>query len=81
MFLCVYVSLVQDFVISRSSGTFYWIGLTDGRTGNWEWVNQTPYVMNRRWAEHLAYFRNMRIFFQNGDISEIENEKYLTFNF
>ncbi|XP_062239580.1 asialoglycoprotein receptor 1-like [Platichthys flesus] len=37
-----------DSVIARSSGTFYWIGLTDERTGNWEWVNQTPYVMNRR---------------------------------
>lgn len=37
-----------DFVTHHSSGAFFWIGLTDERTGNWEWVNQTPYVMNRR---------------------------------
>ncbi|XP_077962058.1 C-type lectin domain family 10 member A [Gasterosteus aculeatus] len=40
-----------DFVRPRASGVFYWVGLTDGRTGTWEWVNQTPYIMNRRhWA-------------------------------
>ncbi|XP_056299146.1 asialoglycoprotein receptor 1 [Pseudoliparis swirei] len=37
-----------DFVILHTSGTYYWLGLTDQRTGEWEWVNQTPYVMNRR---------------------------------
>ncbi|XP_047194767.1 C-type lectin domain family 10 member A-like [Hippoglossus stenolepis] len=37
-----------DFVTSQSRGAFYWIGLTDEREGHWEWVNQTPYVMNRR---------------------------------
>uniref|UniRef100_A0A3Q3WYK3 C-type lectin domain-containing protein n=1 Tax=Mola mola TaxID=94237 RepID=A0A3Q3WYK3_MOLML len=39
-----------DFVSSHavSFGAFYWVGLTDERTGKWEWVNQTPYVMNRR---------------------------------
>nr|AIT83007.1 C-type lectin domain family 10 member A [Sparus aurata] len=36
------------FVIHHTMGTFYWVGLTDERTGHWEWVNQTPYVMNRR---------------------------------
>lgn len=36
-------------------GTFYWVGLTDERTGHWEWVNQTPYVMNRRW-DVLSFF-------------------------
>nr|XP_040037791.1 LOW QUALITY PROTEIN: C-type lectin domain family 10 member A [Gasterosteus aculeatus aculeatus] len=50
-----------DFVRPRASGVFYWVGLTDGRTGTWEWVNQTPYIMNRRhwspgqpdsWTEH-----------------------------
>ncbi|KAF3698358.1 C-type lectin domain family 10 member A C-type lectin superfamily member 14 Macrophage lectin 2 [Channa argus] len=50
-----------DFVTRHSLGTFYWIGLTDERTGKWEWVNQTPYIMNRRrwkpgqpdsWTEH-----------------------------
>ncbi|XP_075891312.1 LOW QUALITY PROTEIN: asialoglycoprotein receptor 1 [Nelusetta ayraudi] len=38
------------FVTAHTSGLFHWIGLTDERTGQWEWVNQTPYVMNRiRW--------------------------------
>ena len=27
---------------------YHWIGLTDERTGKWEWVNQTPYTMDRR---------------------------------
>uniref|UniRef100_A0A672YFW3 C-type lectin domain-containing protein n=1 Tax=Sphaeramia orbicularis TaxID=375764 RepID=A0A672YFW3_9TELE len=39
-----------DFVIRHATGTFYWVGLTDERTGKWEWVNQTPYIMNRRWV-------------------------------
>ncbi|KAM6909507.1 C-type lectin domain family 10 member A-like [Xenentodon cancila] len=37
-----------DYVIARSHCTFYWMGLTDEKTGQWEWVNQTPYTMNRR---------------------------------
>uniref|UniRef100_A0A7N6FE59 C-type lectin domain-containing protein n=1 Tax=Anabas testudineus TaxID=64144 RepID=A0A7N6FE59_ANATE len=37
-----------DFVTRHTMGTFYWVGLTDERTGKWEWVNETPYVMNRR---------------------------------
>ncbi|XP_029382741.1 LOW QUALITY PROTEIN: asialoglycoprotein receptor 1-like [Echeneis naucrates] len=37
-----------DYVTSHLSGAFFWIGLTDERTGKWEWVNQTPYIMNRR---------------------------------
>ncbi|KAG7236237.1 hypothetical protein INR49_001153 [Caranx melampygus] len=37
-----------DFVIHHAAGSFYWVGLSDERTGKWEWVNQTPYVMNRR---------------------------------
>lgn len=37
-----------DFVTAHTLGTFFWVGLTDERTGEWEWVNQTPYVMNRR---------------------------------
>ncbi|TWW63203.1 asialoglycoprotein receptor 1 isoform X1 [Takifugu flavidus] len=36
-----------DFVVKHSAGTWYWVGLTD-RTGKWEWVNHTPYVMDRR---------------------------------
>ncbi|MEQ2179842.1 hypothetical protein GOODEAATRI_029364, partial [Goodea atripinnis] len=38
----------SDFVTRHSAGTFYWVGLTDEKSGRWEWVNQTPYVMNRR---------------------------------
>ncbi|XP_051920109.1 asialoglycoprotein receptor 1 [Hippocampus zosterae] len=37
-----------DFVRRRWKGPFFWIGLSDERTGSWEWINQTPYVMNRR---------------------------------
>uniref|UniRef100_A0A3Q3IRB0 C-type lectin domain-containing protein n=1 Tax=Monopterus albus TaxID=43700 RepID=A0A3Q3IRB0_MONAL len=37
-----------DFVVHHAMGTFHWVGLSDERTGKWEWVNQTPYVMNRR---------------------------------
>uniref|UniRef100_A0A3Q2Y2H3 Asialoglycoprotein receptor 1-like n=1 Tax=Hippocampus comes TaxID=109280 RepID=A0A3Q2Y2H3_HIPCM len=37
-----------DFVRRHSQGRFFWIGLSDERTGSWEWINQTPYVMNRR---------------------------------
>ncbi|XP_077401190.1 asialoglycoprotein receptor 1 isoform X2 [Vanacampus margaritifer] len=32
----------------HAQGNFFWVGLSDERTGSWEWVNQTPYVMNRR---------------------------------
>uniref|UniRef100_A0A3Q1H8S8 C-type lectin domain-containing protein n=1 Tax=Anabas testudineus TaxID=64144 RepID=A0A3Q1H8S8_ANATE len=38
-----------DFVTKRTIPDFYWVGLTDGRTGKWEWVNQTPYTMERRY--------------------------------
>uniref|UniRef100_A0A3B5M2A3 C-type lectin domain-containing protein n=1 Tax=Xiphophorus couchianus TaxID=32473 RepID=A0A3B5M2A3_9TELE len=38
-----------DFVTRFSAGSFYWVGLTDEKSGRWEWVNQTPYVMNRRY--------------------------------
>lgn len=49
-----------DFVYSHSVGTFFWIGLTD-QTGKWEWVNGTPYTIERRrwrpgqpdnWTDH-----------------------------
>ncbi|XP_037533269.1 asialoglycoprotein receptor 1 [Nematolebias whitei] len=36
------------FVTRMASGNFYWIGLSDEKSGQWEWVNETPYVMNRR---------------------------------
>ncbi|XP_061619070.1 asialoglycoprotein receptor 1 isoform X1 [Phyllopteryx taeniolatus] len=37
-----------DFLKRESLGAFFWVGLSDERTGSWEWVNRTPYVMNRR---------------------------------
>ncbi|KAM9414430.1 asialoglycoprotein receptor 2-like isoform 2-T2 [Pholidichthys leucotaenia] len=37
-----------NFVTRHTRGVFHWVGLTDGRTGSWEWVNRTPYVMDRR---------------------------------
>uniref|UniRef100_H3C3Y9 C-type lectin domain-containing protein n=1 Tax=Tetraodon nigroviridis TaxID=99883 RepID=H3C3Y9_TETNG len=36
-----------DFVVRLAAGALYWVGLTD-ETGKWEWVNGTPYVMERR---------------------------------
>ncbi|KAJ8255018.1 hypothetical protein GJAV_G00200050 [Gymnothorax javanicus] len=37
-----------NWVAHRTMPRFYWIGLTDERTGEWEWVDGTPYYMNRR---------------------------------
>ncbi|XP_036404751.1 asialoglycoprotein receptor 1 [Megalops cyprinoides] len=37
-----------NFVAKRTKPLYYWIGLTDERTGEWEWVDGTPYYMNRR---------------------------------
>uniref|UniRef100_M3ZIB8 C-type lectin domain family 10 member A-like n=1 Tax=Xiphophorus maculatus TaxID=8083 RepID=M3ZIB8_XIPMA len=39
-----------DFVTKKSVPDLYWVGLTDGRTGRWEWVNQTPYTIERRYV-------------------------------
>lgn len=41
-------------MVELAGGMFHWVGLTDERTGEWEWVNQTPYVMNRRWVVTLT---------------------------
>ncbi|XP_018546031.1 C-type lectin domain family 10 member A isoform X1 [Lates calcarifer] len=38
-----------EYLSRHTLGTFHWVGLSDERTGKWEWVNETPYVMNRRW--------------------------------
>ncbi|XP_030580961.1 asialoglycoprotein receptor 1-like isoform X2 [Archocentrus centrarchus] len=39
-----------DFVTNRTIPEYFWIGLSDWRTGSWEWVDQTPYtVESRRW--------------------------------
>lgn len=36
-----------DFVHGHSLGGFFWVGLTD-EGGKWEWVNGTPYTVERR---------------------------------
>ncbi|XP_029283815.1 LOW QUALITY PROTEIN: C-type lectin domain family 10 member A-like [Cottoperca gobio] len=50
-----------DFVTRRTTHGLFWVGLSDWRTGQWEWVNQTPYTMERRrwvpgqpdgWVDH-----------------------------
>ncbi|KAJ3585418.1 hypothetical protein NHX12_014137 [Muraenolepis orangiensis] len=47
--LSVCINVLQpDFVTSKTIPVYHWIGLTDERTGKWEWVNQTPYTMDRR---------------------------------
>uniref|UniRef100_A0A8C6T784 C-type lectin domain-containing protein n=1 Tax=Neogobius melanostomus TaxID=47308 RepID=A0A8C6T784_9GOBI len=49
-----------DYMRSHVGHTFYWVGLTD-EGGKWEWVNGTPYTIDRRrwkpgqpdnWAGH-----------------------------
>ncbi|KAL1277316.1 hypothetical protein QQF64_023989 [Cirrhinus molitorella] len=39
-----------DFIVQRAglSSESYWIGLTDAITGQWRWVDGTPYTMNSR---------------------------------
>ncbi|XP_030580908.1 asialoglycoprotein receptor 1-like [Archocentrus centrarchus] len=38
-----------DFVIHRTAPQQFWIGLSDWRTGRWEWVDQTPYTVESKW--------------------------------
>ncbi|KAM6959739.1 asialoglycoprotein receptor 1-like [Tautogolabrus adspersus] len=39
-----------DFVTRHTVPVWFWVGLSDWRTGRWEWINHTPYTMeNRRW--------------------------------
>ncbi|XP_031440544.1 asialoglycoprotein receptor 1 isoform X2 [Clupea harengus] len=40
-------SAEKHFVISRTMPMFYWIGLSDERTGDWEWMDGTPYTVTR----------------------------------
>lgn len=42
-------------MVQHAHGGFYWIGLTD-EDGEWEWVNKTPYVIDRRWVDTLGCF-------------------------
>ncbi|XP_038587903.1 C-type lectin domain family 10 member A-like [Micropterus salmoides] len=49
--LIVHTDKAWDFVIRETASQFFWVGLSDWRTGRWEWVNLTPYTMERRrWA-------------------------------
>ncbi|XP_069580962.1 C-type lectin domain family 10 member A-like [Brachyistius frenatus] len=50
-----------DFVTRHASPELFWVGLSDWRTGRWEWVNRTPYTLQRRrwvpgqpdaWTDH-----------------------------
>uniref|UniRef100_A0AAY4BZ13 C-type lectin domain-containing protein n=1 Tax=Denticeps clupeoides TaxID=299321 RepID=A0AAY4BZ13_9TELE len=38
----------RRFVVSRTAPLFFWLGLSDERTGSWEWVDRTPYKIDRR---------------------------------
>ncbi|CAB1440193.1 unnamed protein product [Pleuronectes platessa] len=37
-----------DFVTRHTRSNFFWVGLSDWRTGMWEWVDQTLYSMDSR---------------------------------
>ncbi|XP_073679575.1 C-type lectin domain family 10 member A-like [Garra rufa] len=37
----------KSFVVSKTRPLYYWLGLTDGRTGEWEWLDGTPYTVVR----------------------------------
>lgn len=50
-----------DFVTRQAVSESFWVGLSDWRTGRWEWINRTPYSIERRrwvpgqpdnWADH-----------------------------
>lgn len=45
----VCVLCVQDFVTRHTGHLLHWVGLSDWRTGRWEWINRTPYIMERRY--------------------------------
>ncbi|XP_055795124.1 asialoglycoprotein receptor 1 [Salvelinus fontinalis] len=36
-----------DFVTDSTKPLFFWVGLSDERTGEWEWADGTPYIMDR----------------------------------
>ncbi|KAG5284046.1 hypothetical protein AALO_G00022390 [Alosa alosa] len=41
------------YVTKNTMSRNYWIGLTDEITGTWRWVDETPYVMDKRqWREN-----------------------------
>ncbi|XP_062871616.1 asialoglycoprotein receptor 1 [Trichomycterus rosablanca] len=38
----------KEFVIKHTKPFYYWLGLSDERTGQWEWLDGTPYHMDKR---------------------------------
>ncbi|XP_070298572.1 LOW QUALITY PROTEIN: C-type lectin domain family 10 member A-like, partial [Salvelinus sp. IW2-2015] len=38
-----------DFVTGSTKPLFFWVGLSDESTGEREWVDGTPYIMDREW--------------------------------
>ncbi|XP_076580775.1 C-type lectin domain family 10 member A-like isoform X3 [Chaetodon auriga] len=49
--LILHTDKAWDFVTRRTGAELFWVGLSDWRTGRWEWVNHTPYtVEHRRWV-------------------------------
>ncbi|KAM9445812.1 asialoglycoprotein receptor 1 isoform 2-T2 [Clarias gariepinus] len=38
----------KDFILKNIRPLFYWLGLSDERTGEWEWLDGTPYQMDKR---------------------------------
>ncbi|XP_059384568.1 asialoglycoprotein receptor 1 [Carassius carassius] len=37
----------KSFVVSKTRPLFYWLGLTDAHTGEWEWLDGTPFTIIR----------------------------------
>ncbi|XP_043088502.1 asialoglycoprotein receptor 1 [Puntigrus tetrazona] len=37
----------KTFVVSKTRPLYYWLGLSDARTGEWEWLDRTPYTIIR----------------------------------
>lgn len=68
--LCCSICLSdQNFVNGRKGARYYWVGLTDERTGKWEWVNQTPYIMERRWS-HVHTVGHLFFVFADKNVRE-----------
>ncbi|XP_017542860.1 C-type lectin domain family 10 member A [Pygocentrus nattereri] len=37
----------KEFVVQRTKPHYYWLGLSDERTGQWEWLDGTPFAIVR----------------------------------
>ncbi|KAL4008730.1 hypothetical protein ACER0C_002582 [Sarotherodon galilaeus] len=48
--IILHTDMQWDFVINQTIPQYFWVGLSDWRTGSWEWVDETPYTVEpRRW--------------------------------